>query len=97
MSRSYKHTPYAGDKKTKSAKRWANKKYRNQLNGIEDSMPLSAHRKMTETWDICDFHSRFTLTEWLKLSQTSRRFSVTVKRMTEEEKIKNWHKWYKRK
>ena len=97
MSRSYKHTPYCGDKKTKEAKRRANKKYRNLLDryGFDDTIAPSTHRKATETWNICDFHSIFTLKEWLKLGKTQRMFSNTVRAMAEEEKIRNWQKWYK--
>ena len=56
MSRSYKKTPWCGDRKGKAKKRIANHKMRRALNGDPDLiLPIGGHRKFTETWDICDY------------------------------------------
>ena len=98
MSRSYKKTPYAGDNKTKWAKRQVNKQVRHYLNRqmIQDeSFAPAAYKKVSESWDICDYCSIFTLEKWLKdkwnLSRWNRR------NIFEEKRIQEWYKWYKRK
>ena len=55
MSRSYKHTPYCGDRKNKYMKRYANKCIRQSLKN-SDYLPSAAkYKKMFESWDICDY------------------------------------------
>ena len=54
MSRSYKHTPYCGDRKNKYMKRYANKRVRQRLKN-NDYLPTAAeYKKMFESYDICD-------------------------------------------
>lgn len=55
MSRSYKHTPRAGDKKDKFFKRYANKKLRR--NKLNHNLQNSSYKKNFPTWDICDYES----------------------------------------
>lgn len=54
MSRSYKHTPYSGDIKSKFDKRYANHVVRR--NKLKDMLPQHAgYRKIYESWWICDY------------------------------------------
>ncbi len=54
MSRSYKHTPYCGDRKNKFMKRYANRIVRQKK--LLDIYPQYAGYKRTmESWDICDY------------------------------------------
>ena len=54
MSRSYKHTPFSGDKKSKYAKRYANHVVRQ--NKLKETLPQHAgYRRMYNSWDICDY------------------------------------------
>ena len=93
MSRSYKHTPYCGDTKHKEDKRRANKAFRKA--DYNDEVQPSMHRKMTESWNICDYHSRYTFDEWMNMTHGT--FSSTIRNMSDEEREENWHKWYRRK
>ena len=63
MSRSYKHTPYAGQQKLKWAKRQANKLVRSKLKrwNIQDNVSPSWYKKVSESWNICDY---YTITSW---------------------------------
>ena len=67
MSRSYKHTPYVGDTKTKWAKRQANKLVRSKLEkwNIQDELDPSWYKKISESWNICDYYSIMTWKEHL--------------------------------
>lgn len=97
MSRSYKHTPYAGDRKTKWAKRQANKLVRSKLKrwNIQDEINPSWYKKISESWNICDYYSICTLHSWMKNKWNLRRWER--EKITEREKIQEWYKWYKRK
>ena len=94
MSRSIKHTPYCGDTKTKEAKRRANRHSKSRLLEFDDEVPPSIHRKLSESWHICDYHSIFTLEDWMNCRG---KFSDIFRNMSDEEKERSWHKWYKRK
>lgn len=97
MSRSYKKTPYAGDRKTKWAKRQANKLVRSKLKrwNIQDDISPAYYKKMSESWNICDFHNIFTLDQWMKDKWNLRRWER--ENTSEKKKIWEWYKWYKRK
>ena len=57
MSRSYKKTPWAGDKKGKIKKRIANHYVRQHLKNHTDlTLGPSDYKKLYESWDICDFY-----------------------------------------
>ena len=62
MSRSYKKNPYVTDHSqgTKSMKRIANRRVRRRLKEDEDMPARLKHKKMTESWDICDYKWRTT-------------------------------------
>lgn len=67
MSRSYKKTPWSGDKKGKSKKRVANHKVRNWLKQHpEESLNCNSYKKVYETWDICDYGWTCTWEEYWK-------------------------------
>lgn len=53
MSRSYKHTPFAGDNKNKTVKRLANRRLRHLKIGEE--LPNKSYRKDTCSYDISDY------------------------------------------
>lgn len=65
MSRSYKKHPYVTDHSqgTKSMKKFANRKVRRQLKNEEDLPARVPHKKMTESWMICDYKWRMTRAE----------------------------------
>ena len=57
MSRSYKKNPFATDhsRGTKYMKRLANHKVRRVIKNSEDLPSKLKHKKMTESWNICDY------------------------------------------
>ena len=103
MSRSYKHTPYAGDTKTKWAKRQANRKYRSFLKQIEEDIPYSHFKKVSESWNICDYYDITTWEEHLRYRRRHHRYTPYGMKFLENGEIdienerKLWEKWYKRK
>ena len=103
MSRSYKHTPYAGDTKTKWAKRQANRKYRSFLKQMEEDIPYSHFKKVSESWNICDYYDITTWEEHLRYRRRHHRYTPYGMRFLENGEIdienerKLWEKWYKRK
>lgn len=108
MSRSYKKIPYCGLQKTKWAKRQANKKVRRYLNRqkIEDeSFAPAAYKKVSESWNICDYYDITTWEEhkrWRKRRSCWGFVAVNMK-FTEdgdidwENEYQLWRKLYKRK
>lgn len=56
MSRSYKHTPRSGDKKSKYFKRYSNHKVR-RLPIDEHSSKGKAYKKVLHDYSICDFET----------------------------------------
>lgn len=107
MSRSYKKTPYAGDKKTKRAKRQANRLVRNKLDkwDIQDSPHPSWYKKISESWNICDYYDITTWYEHMRHRAEISEWGIPVSNMifTPDGEIdwdneyKLWQKWYKRK
>lgn len=108
MSRSYKHTPYIGDKKTKWAKRQANRKVRHYLNRqmIQDeSFAPAAYKKVSESWNICDYYDITTWYEHMRHRAEISEWGIPVSNMifTPDGEIdwdneyKLWQKWYVRK
>ena len=103
MSRSYKHTPYAGDTKTKWAKRQANRKYRSFLKQIEEDVPYSHFKKVSESWNICDYYDITTWEEHLRYRRKHHNYIPYGIKYLENGEIdienerKLWEKWYKRK
>lgn len=66
MSRSYKKNPWITDHKrktTKNNKKIANRIFRRKLKGCEELPSLNHHKKITESWNICDYKWRMTREE----------------------------------
>ena len=90
MSRSYKKTPWSGDKKGKEKKRIANHKVRQKLK----------NKKLYETWDICDYGWIITFEEfmesewknyrWLKINFPDR----VIEEPDEKQSYRIWLKFY---
>ena len=104
MSRSYKKNPcvtdgYGGDRK--QDKRIANRKVRRRLKDDEDMPTRLQHKKMTESWDICDYKWRMTreqAIEWYKYYSHYSASAYFKKRYpTLEAWLKYWDKCYRRK
>lgn len=104
MSRSYKKNPYVtdgygGDRK--QDKRIANRKVRRRLKDDEDMPTRLQHKKMTESWDICDYKWRMTreqAIEWYKYYSHYSASAYFKKRYpTLEVWLKYWDKCYRRK
>ena len=103
MSRSYKKNPYVTDHKrrsTKQSKRLANRRVRRHLCG-EDTLGRIQHKKMTESWDICDYRWRMTKEDaihWYKNEMEHEASAYFKKRYpTLEAWLKYWDKCYRRK
>ena len=105
MSRSYKHTPYAGDTKTKWAKRQANRKYRSFLKQMEEDIPYSHFKKVSESWNICDYYD---VTTWKEHLAYRKRVIAMGRKpwgmilfedgdFDIDKEYQLWRKWYKRK
>ena len=95
MSRSYKKIPYAGDRKTKWAKRQANRKFRNYLRryNIQDEFSFSAYKRIT-TWK--------EHLAWRKkwLARGSKPYGMILFEDGDfdiDREYQLWSKWYKRK
>lgn len=104
MSRSYKKNPYVTDHKrrsTKQSKRIANRKVRRRLGQDEDMPARLHHKKMTESWDICDYKWRMTKEDaihWYKYHSDSEASDYFLEHYpTLELWLKYWEKCYKRK
>ena len=103
MSRSYKHTPYAGDKKNGWAKRQANKRFRQKK--LAHDLQHGSYKKDYCSYDICDYY-------WIETKNFEEYYRRQVERWyrwqsyswgkdepfpTREEVWKEYHKWYIRK
>lgn len=102
MSRSYKHTPYAGDKKGKEKKRIANKTVRNKLKYYDSQLFPSAYKRMYPSWNICDYYCIYPWKEYWEREQRFYAWGVArgYKHMTEPDErteYRKWYCWYKRK
>ena len=64
MSRSYKKTPYAGQKKCRFSKKYSNRKIRQAETQRKKIADGGAFKKILEPWDICDFYSIETWKEF---------------------------------
>ncbi len=97
MSRSYKHVPYRGDRK--SDKAWANRKVRNLLKRGADVPGRGGYRKAYEQYDICDFSDICSWKEYWR-AQTARWLSwghAFYPCPDEKECLQEWKKAYLRK
>ena len=55
MSRSYKYTPRAGDKKDKFFKKYSNRRLRKLP--LEETYSHKTYKKANQSWNICDYES----------------------------------------
>jgi hypothetical protein len=107
MSRSYKHTPYAGQPKLKWAKRQANKLVRSKLKrwNIQDNVNPSWYKKVSESWNICDYYD---ITTWEEHKRFRKRefmwgYSLPYMEFLDngdidwENEYQLWKRWYIRK
>ena len=96
MSRSYKKTPYAGDKKGTLKKRVAWKTVRQYLKDHpEEKLNGNLYKKIFSTWDICDY---CWITTWKDywLSQINAYEQGWFKEYpNKEEEYRYWLKHYK--
>lgn len=104
MSRSYKKNPYVTEHKrgtTKQLKREANQSFRRQISCDEDMPARPAHKKYTESWDICDYKWRMTRAEAIEWYETRTVYDPQgyyAKRWpTLESWLKYWDKCHRRK
>ena len=103
MSRSYKKNPYVTDHSqgTKYMKRIANRTVRRRIKDDEDMPARLPHKKMTESWDICDYRWRMTredAIEWYETRSTYDSQGWYAKQWpTLEAWLKYWDKCYRRK
>lgn len=105
MSRSYKHTPYCGDKKTKWAKRQANKLVRSKLErwNMQDEISPAWYKKISDSWNICDYYNITTWKEHLRHRRKYHGYIPYGMKFLENGEIdieNEWNlfqKWYKRK
>jgi len=104
MSRSYKKNPYVtdgygGDRK--QSKRIANRIVRRRLKHEEDIPTRLKPKKMTESWNICDYRWRTTKEEaivWFKEEvQNNPNGYFATHFPTVDDYLKYWEKWHRRK
>ena len=90
MSRSYKKVPIVKDNRRgrKSAKRQANKKVKNHLKN-NDLANGSSYRKVYNPWDIYDWITYCSLSEYL--------CAYEDEDVSYSESYKNWYTRFKRK
>lgn len=97
MSRSYKRHPISkdGGSRKKELKRFANKAVRN----YEDmpSRSKKAYRKVSCSWNIADYVSRYTLEEAIEYYYKNNSKWFRKAYPTLEDYIQEWKKWYLRK
>lgn len=103
MSRSYKHTPYCGDKKNKFMKKYANKKLRKKK--LTHDLQHKSYKKDLCSYDICDWYEIETknfeeyykscVSRWHKWQ--SYPWGNKEPFPTREECWKEYQKWYVRK
>ena len=99
MSRSYKKTPWSGDRKGKDKKRVANHKVRSWLKQHpEEPLNRGDYKKIYETWDICDYGGVETWEEyWASSIRSWFRWRCYFDYPFPDEKTeyRKWLKYYK--
>lgn len=99
MSRSYKHTPYCGDSKSRFMKRYANKVVRRQK--LMHNFQYSAYKKAFCSWNICDYYTietrNFEIYYKSRLNQVNKSWFKEIGIPSKEEYWQEYQKWYIRK
>ena len=75
MSRSYKHTPYSGDKKDKFLKKYANRKLRRKK--LTHDLQNKSYRKDFCSWEICDYY-------WITTKNFEEYYKLRINRWLED-------------
>ena len=99
MSRSYKKNPVVTDdsQHKKAMKRIANRTVRRRIKNVEDMPARLPHKKMTETWMICDYKWRMTEAEAIQWYETEASDTFKKRYPTLESWLKYWKKCHVRK
>ena len=99
MSRSYKKSPYCGDKKGKDKKRVANHAVRNYLKDINKVLSKGGFKKVFCSYDICDYWWLQSWEEyWEKCLRNYRKHPKWYKQPpNKKEEYRSWYKSYKMK
>ena len=101
MSRSYKKNPFVTDHKcgtTKDSKRIASRRVRRRVKEDEDMPARLPHKKMTESWDICDYKWRETREEAINWYLNECQNEYILKRYpTLKSYLNFWEKCHRRK
>ena len=102
MSRSYKKNPFVTDNRSsKQNKRIANRTVRRRLKNEEYMPARLQHKKITESWDICDYRWRMTKEEaiqWYQNEMEHEASELFKKRYpTLEAWLEYWEKCHRRK
>ena len=101
MSRSYKKTPWCGDRKGKDKKRIANHVVRQWLKrNMDQTLAPSNYKKLYETWNICDYSWTLTWEQYWKSEWKSYRWICSMlpncehKEPNKKECYRKWLKYY---
>ncbi len=101
MSKSYKHTPYAGQQKNRYMKKLANRKVRRMLKNPDISLSYKSYKKAFESWDICDYyHKAFSFNKYYhrQINRWYQWHNRNEKESPSEDEIREQYKrWYVRK
>lgn len=99
MSRSYKKTPWCGEKKNKIDKRNANKKVRNFIKNTDYCLHKNNYKKIFESWDICDFGWIESWNEYWNdcLMTYSKHPNWYKKPLNKKEEYRKWYRYHKMK
>lgn len=99
MSRSYKKTPYCGDKKGKDKKRCANSKVRNVLKNLNYELPHMKYKRVYSQYDICDYWWMQSWEEYWKNVLTSYKEHPEWYKHppNKKDEYRSWYKYYKMK
>ena len=99
MSRSYKKTPWCGDKKGKWKKRRASKVVRRYLKcHPEDPCQGAQYKKIYCSWEICDYGFLRPWEEyWTFIQEVNSHMPAHKARRSQEDEYRYWYRWYKAK
>lgn len=97
MSRSYKKTPWTGDKKGKSKKRCANSKIRMFLKNPNHKLQNNSYKKVYDSYDICDYGWLETWEQYKKELETRNYLYPSEEKINWKKEYQYWYKTYKMK
>ena len=98
MSRSYKKTPYCGDKKGKIKKRIANHKVRMLLKNINHNLSKGNYKKVYESYNICDYYWITSWNEyWNNELECYKQYPDLFDKPNYKKEYRKWYKYHKMK